>query len=557
LGIITVGALQAWAERHIISSDGLSYLNLSDAWASGDWLAGFNGYWSPLYPALLGLARVIFSPSPEDEATVLHAVNFAFMVLSLVGFELCLAEIQAGRKPVTAPSTHGDGSDEPLWWLLLVYGLFAWGALELIGVGISSPDMVGSAALYFAAALTLRSMRRPSPGIFAALGVVLAFGYLARAALFVIGALWAVLIAVRLGGNAPLRWRVITMATFFLVAGPAVALISLKSGRLTFSDAARVNKGWFVSRYPFIWTGRPEGSGTPVHAPLVVNEEPLVVAYPGSAGSSYPYFDDPSYWTAGMIPRPNLVGQRRTTRRQLKVYFRYLGPIAGCVLMLSLLSKPRTVVLRDFAARSAVTIPLSVLLAVYAAIVTQPRFFAVPAVVLSLLGLDALRNASSPPPKRILVGVAAVGLLWSLYPRAADVVHQILMVVREASGARIPHDQYKIASALTHAGLRRGDKVGTIGSAMGSYWARLAGVRVSAELPDKRGTPYWSATDSVREHIDAKLFGAGARVIVARDAADYARFGWQPLAAGYFIKWAPAEESAYRKAAEPSSVIPR
>ena len=555
LGIITVGALQGWAERHIIGPDGLSYLNLSDAWASGKWSEGLNAYWSPLYPALLAVARVLLNPSPANEATVVHAVNFAFLVLSLVGFELCLAEIRAARKHVSPPSAYADNSDEPLWWLFLAYGLFAWGALELIGVGVSAPDMIGAATLYFAAGLTLRSMRRPSPGIFAALGVALGLGYLARAPLFVIGGLWAVLVAAGLGSRAPLRSRAITILMFLVVAGPAILVLSLRSGHLTFSDAGRVNKGWYVSRYPFIWTGLPEGSGTPLHAPVEVNQKPRVVTYPGSAGSSYPYFDDPSYWTAGMSPRPNPRGQTRTSWRQLKTYLRYLGPLVGCLLALSLLSKPRNVVFRDFVARSGVTIPLFGLIAVYAAIVTQTRFIAAPAVLLSLLGLDALRNASYPPPKRILIGVAAVATLWSLSMRAADIAHQILMVVREVSGERIPHHQYTIASALNQAGLRRGDKVASLGSAMGSYWARLAGVRISAEVP-KHPTAYWSASDSVRNDVDAKLFGVGARVIVARDVPADHRSGWEPLPVGYFIKWAPLEQAAHRTPAKPSSETP-
>lgn len=555
LGIITVGALQGWAERHSISPDGVSYLNLSDAWASGTWFAGLNGYWSPLYPALLGFARVLLNSSPANEATVLHAVNFALLVLSLVGFELCLAEIRATRKHVTPPSPHADNSDEPLWWLFLAYGLFAWGALACIGVGLSTPDMIGAAALYFATGLTLRSMRAPSPGIFAALGMVLGFGYLARAALFVIGALWAVLIAAGFGGRAPLRSRAITILMFFVVAGPAVVILSIRSGHLIYSDAGRVNKGWSVNRYPFIWTGLPEGSGTPVHAPVVVNEEPRVVTYPGSAGSSYPYFDDPSYWTAGMTPRPDVHGQRKTIRRQLKGYLRLLGPIAACLLALSLLSKPRTVVVRDVVAHSSVTIPLLVLLGAYATIVTQARFIAAPAVLLSLLGLNALRNASSPPPKRILIGMAAVATVWTLSGSVADIAHQILMVVREVSGARIPHDQYTIASALRQAGLRRGDKVATIGGALGSYWARLAGVRISAEIPGRR-TAYWSTSDSVRDDVDAKIFGVGASVIVTRAPAANGMSGWEPLGAGYFVKWAPLVQAARGKPAQPSSLMP-
>jgi hypothetical protein len=557
LGIVAVGAAEAWADRYGVTPDGVSYLNLSDGWASGAWSAGINAYWSPAYPALLGFARALVRPSLANEATLLHAVNLITMVLSLVGFEMFLSEIRARGKPVREASGQNEPSDEPLWWLFLAYGLFAWGALELIGVGLSSPDMLGAAALYFAAAMTLRSMRAPSAGIFAALGFALGFGYLARAALLVIGALWAAVVAAGFGVPAPFRWRVGTLIVFFVVAMPLIAALSFRSGHLTFGDTARVNQGWHVNKYPFIWTGLPEGSGTPVHAPVVVNEHPRIVAYPGSAGASYPYFDDPSYWTEGMTPRPNLAGQARTTRKQLFAYNRFLGPLVLGLFALSLLAKPRTVVLRDLAARGVLTIPLFVLLAGYAAIVTQARFFAAPAVILSLLGFNALRRARSPPPIRVLVGSAAVITLWNLADRAPDIAHQSLLVARELSGTRIPHDHYLVASALAQAGLRRGDKVGVIGDAMGSYWARLAGVRIAVEVPKGELNTYWAASDSARAEFEAKLWGAGARAIVTTaSAAVDGKAGWQALPAPrYFVKWAPLEPIAAGKRAQRSAPV--
>lgn len=550
MGIVTVAGLQSWADRHAVTPDGVSYLNLSDGWASGAWAAGINAYWSPLYPAVLGLARALVNPSPENEAALLHAVNLLIMVLSFLGFEMFLSEVRVRHRPTNAPSSQADTSDEPLWWVLMAYGLFAWGALELIGVGISSPDMLGAAALYFAAAMTLRSLRAPSPGIFAALGFALGSGYLARAALMMVGALWSVLVVAGFGVRAPLRWRVTTLFVFVLTATPLIATLSLRSGHFTFSDAGRVNQGWYVNRYPFIWIGLPVGSGTPVHGPVVVNHNPLIVAYPGSAGASYPYFDDPSYWTEGMTPRPNLSGQKRTTRKQLFRYLRFLGPLVLGLLVLSLFAEPHTVVLRELAAAGAVTIPLFGLLAGYATIVTETRFFAAPAVILTLLGFNALRSARSPPPAGILAATAAAVTCWNLAGNAPDIAHQSLLVVRELAGTPIPNDHYAIASALSQAGLRRGDKVGVIGSAMGSYWARLAGVRITAEVPSRDQSAYSAASDSVRADAEAKLFGAGARAIVAKGAAAGRKPGWQPLPApDYFVKWAPGRPTEKKKRA--------
>ncbi|MEO7502644.1 MAG: hypothetical protein ABIW94_08400 [Gemmatimonadaceae bacterium] len=37
---------RARAKRYGIDPDGVGYLNLSDSWVSGDWLAGIILYWS-------------------------------------------------------------------------------------------------------------------------------------------------------------------------------------------------------------------------------------------------------------------------------------------------------------------------------------------------------------------------------------------------------------------------------------------------------------------------------------------------------------------------------
>jgi len=56
--VLLAGALlQAWSDRHGITPDGVSYLDLSDAVVDGSWRGLVNAYWSPLYPLLLGLAR--------------------------------------------------------------------------------------------------------------------------------------------------------------------------------------------------------------------------------------------------------------------------------------------------------------------------------------------------------------------------------------------------------------------------------------------------------------------------------------------------------------------
>jgi hypothetical protein len=547
VAIVVVGGLQGWAERHSISPDGVSYLNLSDGWVSGNVSAGINAYWSPLYPAVLGFVRAVIDPSPGNEATLLHVVNLLFMVLSLVGFELFLSELRA-RKSESHSSVEQKAAVSPdsAWWDLFNYGLFAWGALELISVGSSTPDMLVAAALYFAAALTLRCHRVPSPLSFVGLGVVLGLGFLAKSPLLPIGAVWLILIAAGFGIRARWTQRLLAPALFVVVALPFIAAISLEKGRVTFADAARVNRGWYVNNYPMIWTGEPEGSGIPVHAPVIANVDPLVIAYPDGAGASYPFFDDPSYWTEGMTPRSDLRGLLRTTIKQLRYNALAMGPVVLAIVLLSLTARPRTVVLREFGAVPSVTIAMLALIVGYATIVTQTRFVAGSVVILAVYGFDAFRRATAPPPTLLLGTTAAALAIFVAFAksdaigtRTADVVHQSLMVFRHAAGDRIPNSHLMIADALSKAGLQRGDKVGVIGSAMQGYWARLAGLRIAAEVPSYARKAYWSGSDSVRSVVEAALWRSGARAIVAGGRNVRGELpGWQPLPVeGYFVKW--------------------
>lgn len=50
----TLAALQCGGWDGALNSDGVSYLDLASQYARGDLGALANGYWSPLYPMLLG-----------------------------------------------------------------------------------------------------------------------------------------------------------------------------------------------------------------------------------------------------------------------------------------------------------------------------------------------------------------------------------------------------------------------------------------------------------------------------------------------------------------------
>ena len=69
LGLLVVtmllGFLHAWASGHSMNPDGMSYLDVGDAFYNHDWVHAVNAWWSPLYPWIVGSVLGIFKPSIE------------------------------------------------------------------------------------------------------------------------------------------------------------------------------------------------------------------------------------------------------------------------------------------------------------------------------------------------------------------------------------------------------------------------------------------------------------------------------------------------------------
>jgi hypothetical protein len=89
-GLITLGLVQAWYTRHLIYSDGVSYLEIAGYYAAGNWKAALNSYWSPLFSWILAGGMLLLRPSGYWQTGLIHLTNFAAYIACLVGFEQLL-----------------------------------------------------------------------------------------------------------------------------------------------------------------------------------------------------------------------------------------------------------------------------------------------------------------------------------------------------------------------------------------------------------------------------------------------------------------------------------
>src|SRR5262245_7604809 len=109
--------LHAYVARHTINPDGISYLDVADAYRAGDLAAALNAYWSPLYSWLLAAALAVARPSPYWECTVAHAVNFGIFLVALAAFEWLLSELLAFRRGAGDAAREGWQDAVPDWFV--------------------------------------------------------------------------------------------------------------------------------------------------------------------------------------------------------------------------------------------------------------------------------------------------------------------------------------------------------------------------------------------------------------------------------------------------------
>ncbi|HYE65709.1 MAG TPA: hypothetical protein VD966_09000, partial [Pyrinomonadaceae bacterium] len=130
LTAIVVGALQAWAGRYAVGSDGISYLDMGDAYLRGDWQMAVNAYWSPLYSWLLGAMMLLLKPSPYWEFPATHLLNFLIYLGALFSFSFFLHELMRYQQQRAPDAGAERYMMLPRWsWIVIGYTLFIWSSL--------------------------------------------------------------------------------------------------------------------------------------------------------------------------------------------------------------------------------------------------------------------------------------------------------------------------------------------------------------------------------------------------------------------------------------------
>jgi hypothetical protein len=518
---VFLGVVQAWAFRFEANPDGVSYLDVADAYREGRWGDAPNGYWSPLYSWLLAGAAAVVRLPPSFDFVVVHVVNVVAFLAALIAFEYFLR----GTVQLIGESSESAEDSQRDWWIL-GYSLFVWAMLALIGLGVTTPDLLLAAAAFTSAGLLVRirltGARRKDA---AALGVVAGLGYLCKAAFLPLALVFLVVAGVlwwRSGRAVPLL--MLAILCLAIVALPYAVALSRAKGRITFGESGRVAYAWIVNGVPgqVHWQGGPPGAGTPVHPTRQISITPDAYEFASPLVGTYPPWYDPSYWYDGVAVRAAPVTQARIAYGYLPLLFELHLPLLVVMVAIVLALRIGLRSLKREVGRGWwLIVPGVGAMAMYAGLFLETRYIAA-FVVMVWFGCLLILDGFVPSNwRRGLFAAAAAVLLLRTLPSLTPKLSALL------PGARNTH--WEDARFVLNAGLERGDTVAVVGDGFFAYWARLARARIVAEVPSRSATDFWHAAPTQQSELLESFRRAGAKAVVARvfPLQREALVGWQ------------------------------
>lgn len=556
---ITLGALHAWAAitSYSMSEDGISYLDMGDAYMRGDWAMALNSVWSPMYSWILGLVSRLAKPSMRWEFAVVQVVNLAIYLVALVCFEFFWRQMTHYRHAETRDSLGDSQVALPEWaWVALGYTLFVWSSLALIKVWVVTPDMLMACSVYLAAGLVLRiRLGHTDWPTFGLLGMVLGLGYLTKAVMFPLSIAFLAVSLFSVGKlHRAFRRVAVAFLVFLLFTAPFIAAISAAKGRLTFGDAGTLTYVRYVNGVPYPhWQGEPVGSGTPMHPSRRIMDYPRIYEFGSPVGGTYPIGYDPSYWYEGVEPYVDVGQQLGLILTSALFYFdlfvRQQGLLVAPAFLLCWMGLPRRLAVANVIRRWGLAVAALAAFGMYSLVYVEGRYIAVFFVLFWADLLASLRLPRSQAYRRLASGVSAIMVLSLLLNLGAfelegysDLSSRRSTDLRRSQQANPPSWPGEVAEELDRLGVEPEDEVAVIGYGFGSFWARLARVRIVAEMVDQEAGPFWVGDPALQSEVIEAFASTGAQAIIAERVPSYATLAdWHQVGNSNYYVYVLAE----------------
>lgn len=402
--ILGLAAFQAWAQRYAISPDGISYLDMSDAVVTGDWSRLVNLYWSPLYPALVGLVRLVLRSGPATEVPAMHVAGLLSFAALFAAFEYLLSAVLVLANTQCASVLRGR------WAAAACYAVFGFFGLTMLPLELTTPDWLSCAAALVAFGALLRAREGTTPpgraGI--VLGAALGIGALAKSFLvpWAIVCLVVFAIATRRAGLRPLVHAVIAWGLF---VAPLTAVLSHRAGRLTFGDAGRLTYAWYVNMQDTPSLGLVPSGARRASTDMILPG----VGVTGPAPGTNPMWYDPARWNQAIRPHFSFGEQWGNLVVFWRFYVQNFAPLVFLILLIAV--APRGTRRVTWRRGWVVYVPALAGLMAYALVIVTARY-----VMPFVLAATLVMLATLPRPRRIHPLYALLALAVSVGIEAAS-----------------------------------------------------------------------------------------------------------------------------------------
>ncbi len=536
--LVPLACLSATYDPYALDGDAVAYMDLADLIHAHRWAGAVNGYWNPLYPALLALGQILFHPTRANELRVYYAMNlllFALQIGAMLVFTRALVRLRTRLQP------H-------------VEQMFCTAELQLLGVALQTmfltrelsiakvrPDGLLEALLLLALAMLMESLAArslPRSLCFASLtGMFFGLAYLTKSIAFPVAVIAIAVLVLfswmpRTASVSQAMLRGLACLTLFaLMAGPYVSALSHQKHRLDVGDSGGLNYAWCVSgtckMHLQPWMAGQYGSATVhlTHPEIELMRQPGIYSYRAHAVGTYPPWFDPSYFNERIKPVFVLRKQLRTSARNVVLTARYVveHPEPLLLLIVLLTCGVRTEGIWSVGGPCLCT--GLVIWSLYLAVALEGRYVSIAyaAVLLPLFASLTPRGFSEGRAGEVRRTTSTLLILYACIAMA-DLLRLTAENRRnERAQQAVPawrdHNIYGAGEALTQLGIMPGDAVACIGTkacVYDHYWARLAGARILAEvyMPAEKHLADQLDGMANREDVIRRVQGQGARVMV-------------------------------------------
>ena len=568
--LVPIGWLAMKYEPFLLDGDAVSYMDIADLLHAHHWAGAVNGYWHPLYPAVLAFAQILFHPTRWNEIPAYYAANYAIFLLELVAMVLFVYALDRLRIRTLSDSAPPLLSREAL--ALFGCALIVIASQRELAMGLVRPDALLQALMLLAFATLLNALATESLIYAPLMGLFFGLAYLTKSFAFVVAVLSiGVMFLFQLWLQRRALTRVLTNAVLALVvfgavAGPYIAALSHQKHRFDFGDSGALNYAWYVGGVEKMhlepWMTSSFGPATVnlIHPEQQLLAAPGIYSYRTEPYGTYPDWFDTTYFNERIIPHlnPSVLLHRDARNAVLVIRYLFNHPEAWILLALLIALGARLRFgnwRRDNFWLPMILVGLAMWM-LYGLVNVEERYVTL-AYLAILLPIFAVLRVPQPEadefgttPSSWLPSAATAMIVLLAFLAAGESLR--LALEQRRYETPLPHPWYNAemfgaAQSLQQLGVQPGDQVACMGGYAclnQNYWARLAGVRILTEVynPNPNLFEQWAGLPNRAQVLDI-LRQQDAKVLVAQ--FDPASLGDDPAAAQGWIRLDNTDLYAY------------